>query len=72
LSRGIYSASFLFLGAAGEPVNLSEKPPAFRDFQRRIWEGEVSLADNHMKIAYGRVHWNQLLENMRQNDLTKQ
>ena len=61
-----YSAVFLFLGSSGEPVNLSEKPPEFQDFHRRIWAGEVNLADNHMKILYGRVHWNQLLQNMRQ------
>ena len=61
-----YSAVFLFLGASGQPVDLSEMPPEFKDFHRRIWAGEVNLGDNHMKIVYGRVHWNRLLENMRQ------
>jgi hypothetical protein len=26
--------------------------------------GEVNLADNHTKTAYGRVHWEQLFQNM--------
>jgi aminoglycoside phosphotransferase (APT) family kinase protein len=57
---------FLLLGSAGKPINLSEKLPSFRDFHRRIWAGEVNLADNHLKIVYGRVHWEQLLKKMRQ------
>jgi aminoglycoside phosphotransferase (APT) family kinase protein len=60
-----YSAVFLLLGSSGEPVDLSEKPPGFKDFHRRIWAGEVNLAGSHMKIVYGLVHWNQLLQNMR-------
>jgi aminoglycoside phosphotransferase (APT) family kinase protein len=57
---------FLLLGSAGKPVNLSEKLPSFRDFHQRIWAGEVNLADNDLKIVCGRVHWEQLIENMRQ------
>jgi aminoglycoside phosphotransferase (APT) family kinase protein len=57
---------FLLLGSAGKPINLSEKLPSFRDFHRRIWAGEVNLADNDLKIVYGMVHWEQLLQNMRQ------
>ena len=43
---------------------LSSGP--FRDLHQRIWAGEVNLADNDVKIVYGRVHWEQLLQNMRQ------
>jgi len=57
---------FLLLGSAGNPITLSEKPPSFKDFHRRIWAGEVNLADNDLKIVYGMVHWEQLLQNMRQ------
>jgi hypothetical protein len=56
---------FLLLGSAGKPINQHESPPSFRDFHRRIWAGDVNLADNDMKIAYGRVHWEQLLQNSR-------
>ena len=70
-----YAMAFLLLGSgwrpfigtidSGEPKNLSESAPEFRDFHRRIWAGEVNLVDNQMKTVYGRVHWEQLLQNMR-------
>lgn len=60
-----YATVFLMLGSAGKPVNQSEPLPFFRDFHLRIWEGDVSLADNAMRIVYGRVHWEQLLQDMR-------
>jgi len=59
------AAVFLLLGSSGKPVDQSEKAPEFRYFHQRIWAGEVNLADNGMKIVYGRVHWEQLLENVR-------
>ena len=57
---------FLLLGSAGKPVNLRQRLPSFGDFHRKIWAGEINLADNDPKIVYGLVHWKQLLENMRQ------
>lgn len=56
---------FLLLDSAGKPINLSEKFPSFGDFHRRMWAGEIDLADNDLKITYGILHWNQLLENVR-------
>jgi thiamine kinase-like enzyme len=61
-----YATVFLLLGSAGKPIDPSEKLPSFRDFHRRIWAGEVNLADRDLKVVYGRVHWEQLLQNMRQ------
>jgi hypothetical protein len=61
-----YATVFLLLGSAGKPMDQSENLPSFRDLHRRIWAGEVDLADNDLKILYGRVHWEQLLQNMRQ------
>jgi hypothetical protein len=66
-----YFVVFLLIGSSGEPVNLREKAPEYKDFHRRIWEGEVSLADNGMKMAYARVHWERLLQNMRQPRLNE-
>jgi hypothetical protein len=40
--------------------------PEFQDFQRRMWAGEVNLADKDTKIVYGRVHWERLKQNTRQ------
>jgi hypothetical protein len=62
----LYAAFFLLLGSSGKPVNHSEKLPPFRDFHQRIWAGEVNLVDNDMKTVYGRVHWEQRLQNVRQ------
>ena len=60
-----YAAVFLLLGSAGRPIGQRENLPSFRDFHRQIWAGEVNLADNDLKIVYGIVHWEQLLQNMR-------
>jgi hypothetical protein len=59
------AAVFLMLGSAGKPITLSEDPPSFEEFHRRLWAGEVDLADNDQKILCGMVHWKQLLENTR-------
>jgi aminoglycoside phosphotransferase (APT) family kinase protein len=61
-----YATVFLLLGSAGRPIDASGKLPSFIDFHRRIWAGEINLADNDLKIVYGRVHWQRLLLNMRQ------
>jgi hypothetical protein len=60
------AAVFLMLGSAGKPVNQDESLPSFRNFHQRIWAGEVNLADQAARIVYGRVHWEQLLRNVRQ------
>jgi len=61
----LYAAVFLLLGSSGKPLGHSEKAPEFKYFHQRIWAGEVNLADNDMKTVYGRVHWEQLLQNLR-------
>ena len=61
-----YAMVFLLLGSSGKPIDWSEPLPEFREFHRRIWAGEVHLADNQTKIVYGRVHLEQLLPNLRQ------
>lgn len=57
---------FLLLGSAGKPVDESKDLPSFTDFHQRMWLGEVDLNEAEMKILYGRVHWRQLLKNLRQ------
>jgi hypothetical protein len=59
------AAVFLLLGSAGKPLEPTDDRPLFRDFHERIWSGEIDLADNGLKIVYGRVHWEQLLANLR-------
>jgi len=66
LAHMFYSMAFLTLESPGEPPHRSEPVPAYGDFQRRFWAREVGLADSRAKTAFGRVHWEQLSQNMRQ------
>jgi thiamine kinase-like enzyme len=61
-----YAMAFLSIGSSGQPIDWSGPVPEFRDYQRRIWAGEVDLAEKDVKIVYGRVHWEQLMQNVRQ------
>jgi hypothetical protein len=65
-----YTMAFLLLGSSGTPIDWSHDReravPEFRDYHRRMWAGEVDLADKDVKIVYGRVHWERLLQNVRQ------
>jgi aminoglycoside phosphotransferase (APT) family kinase protein len=60
-----YTMAFLFLGSLGKPIDWSGTVPEFREYHRRMWAGEVDLGDKDVKIVYGRVHWERLLENVR-------
>ncbi len=60
-----YAMIFLLLGSSGKPIEFNAKAPDFRDFHDGIWAGEISLASAEMKLRYGRVHMNQVLQNMR-------
>ncbi|MEZ5401187.1 MAG: phosphotransferase [Bryobacteraceae bacterium] len=57
-----YTIAFLWLGAAGKPVDLSGPAPDFREFHRRLWCGELNIGDPRTKIEYGRVHLEELLK----------
>ena len=66
LAHVFYAMAFLTLGSSGKPVDRSEPLPAYSDYQRRFWAREVGLVDNQAKTVYGRLHWEQLSQNMRQ------
>lgn len=66
ISHLFYAMAFLAIGSAGKPVDWSGTVPDFRDFYNRMWVGGVDLMDNGVKIAYGRMHWERLLHNVRQ------
>jgi hypothetical protein len=66
ISHLFYTLAFLFQGWTGKPIDWSEPVPEFQDYHRRMWAGEVDLADKDVKIVYGRVHWERLLQNVRQ------
>jgi aminoglycoside phosphotransferase (APT) family kinase protein len=60
-----YTMAFLFQGSLGQPIDWSGTVPEFRDYHRRMWAGDVDLAARDVKILYGRVHWERLLQNVR-------
>ncbi|HLK64949.1 MAG TPA: phosphotransferase [Bryobacteraceae bacterium] len=66
LTHLFYAMGFLTLGSSGKPIDWSGTVPKFSDYHRRMWAGEIDLADNDVKIEYGRVHWERLLQNVRQ------
>jgi len=61
-----YTLAFLFLGSSGQPINWSEPVPELSDYHRRMWAGKIDLSDKDVKIVYGRVHWERLLQNVQQ------
>ncbi len=44
---------------------LRALPPFLKAFHRRVWMEDVNLADSHTRMVYGRVHWEELVRNMR-------
>ena len=62
-----YTMAFLTLGSQPDKAaDWNAAVPDFREYHRRIWAGEVDLADKDVKIVYGRVHWERFLHNVRQ------
>jgi thiamine kinase-like enzyme len=57
-----FAIAFLLFG----PSDETEAAADFRDFHQRLWTGQVNLRAKGMRTAYGRVHWERLLENTRQ------
>jgi thiamine kinase-like enzyme len=65
LAHMFYTMAFLFLGAPAGLADFAHDVPSFHALRRRMWAREVDLSDKQVKAIYGRVHWNQLVENMR-------
>jgi hypothetical protein len=60
-----YAMFLLVLGSRGKPIEWKANAADFRDFHDRILAGAVDLADDAMKLEYGRVHLNRALQDMR-------
>jgi len=59
-----YGSFLSTLGAAGRPVDTTIPVPPFREFHDGMWKGEITLHGNDVRLQYGRVHLNQLWENI--------
>jgi aminoglycoside phosphotransferase (APT) family kinase protein len=66
IAHMFYTMAFLLIGSSGKPIDWSGTVPDFGDFHRRMWAGQVDLADPDVKVVYGKVHWNRLVQNLRQ------
>jgi len=71
LTHLFYTMAFLLPGSSDRSIDWSAAVPEFGEYRRRIWTGEVDLADKDVKIVYGKVHWNRLLYNVRQARYTE-
>jgi len=60
-----YAMAYLWQGSAVKPIDWSATVPEFKAFNRRNWAGDVDLKDVDTKIVYGRIHWEQLVQNTR-------
>ena len=58
-----YYFGFLMLsGFTGKPVDVNNfSDPGFKTFHNRIWDGEINLADNDIKLQYAWVHREEFL-----------
>ncbi len=63
LAHIFYALAFL---TPGPPEQAGGGAPAYWDFQRRFWTREIGLTDGRAKSIYGRVHWDQVEQNMRE------
>ncbi|MEO7633041.1 MAG: hypothetical protein ABIU20_06580, partial [Blastocatellia bacterium] len=63
----MFYAAFLMPMAAraGIPIASDMTVPDFRDFHQRLISGEVDMATAEAKLAYAKVHLNEVLRNMR-------
>ncbi len=66
IAHMFYAMAFLTAGSSGQPIDWNEPVPTYSNYQRRFWARELSLTDHQAKAAYGRVHWEQLSQSMKQ------
>jgi len=50
----------------GQPVDVNQQTPTFREFHNGLWAGNINLGDNYYKLQYALVHLQQFLHNIQQ------
>jgi hypothetical protein len=56
---------YILIGNGATPVELDEqRAAAFEDVHRRLWTGDLHLAEQGSRLSYGLTHWNWLEENL--------
>ena len=65
LSHFFYAAAYLLQGTPGKAADRSTAAADWRDFQKKLWTGEIFLEGGEVKLAYGRIHLERFLRNVR-------
>jgi thiamine kinase-like enzyme len=60
-----HAMAYLTVTAARGPMDLESELPAYEDFMRRNWTGEVTLQGNAMRVVYARLHWREFVRKSR-------
>jgi thiamine kinase-like enzyme len=59
-----YMSIFMLYASRSIPIRIENLEINFRDFHKRMWEGEIDLSNDENKLQYAFVHMNQFLSNI--------
>lgn len=59
-----YTSIFIMYASKSVPIKIDSIKANFRDFHKRMWEGEIDLSNDENKLQYALVHMNQFLANI--------
>lgn len=60
-----YMSIFILYASRSVPIRVDNIKTNFRDFHKRMWEGEIDLSNDENKLQYGLVHMEQFLSNIK-------
>jgi len=66
LHMSYFTYFMLIVSAAGTPIDLNSAKPDFREFNDRMWAGEINLANIDARQQYAWIHMEQLRHNLHQ------
>ena len=66
LAHMFYAMAFLTESSAEKLAALNDPEIPFSEFQVRFWSGELALSNDRSKATFSRIHWQELLHNLRQ------
>jgi aminoglycoside phosphotransferase (APT) family kinase protein len=66
LAHMFYAMAFLAGSSPEKLAALNEPEIPYSEFQARFWSRELVLSDDRPKATFSRVHWQELLHNLRQ------
>lgn len=58
-----YMSIFIMYASKSVPIKIDNTKSSFRDFHKRMWEGEIDLSKDENKLQYALMHMSQFLSN---------